>query len=46
MFRSFSVPLHFRVGNRIAAATFLGGLTVFLTSDAVKAELVTTVAVQ
>lgn len=46
MFRSFSAPTTFAWVSAITVATFLGGLVVFLTSGAVKAELVTKAAVQ
>jgi hypothetical protein len=46
MFSSLSVPSAFAWMIAIIAASFLGGLAVFLTSDAVKAELVTKASVQ
>jgi len=46
MFRSFSIPATFAWIIAIIAATFFGGVTVFLTSNAVKAELVTKAALQ
>jgi hypothetical protein len=41
MFRSFGISATFAWILAIMAATFFGGVTVFLTSGAVKAELVT-----
>jgi hypothetical protein len=46
MFRTFSVPSTLALIIAMAATTSLVGLVVFLTSDAVKAELVTEAAVQ
>jgi hypothetical protein len=46
MFRSFSTTTTFAWVIAITGATFFGGLVVFLSSDAVKAELVTKAAIQ